>query len=490
MKLIARNKELEMVMAYLEAMIEGKNPTMPIIKNDRYKELLHILEETLITNEASMELALQILRRSVSLSEFDVNMTFSAKQLNGIVEGMISSSNNNMAVIEEVTSSFNEMTEAVKHSTSNITHLGNQSHVLVDGTNENLIHIKEIARLKEVIADNAQIMWEKIKILEKMSSKLDEMVDGVRDIAEQTNLLALNASIEAARAGEQGKGFAVVAEEIRKLAEGTKQKLGHMQGFTEGIRGATTDGIKSVEVTKNSIEDMGEKIDKVNGSFEKVNGHVETTMQDVVDLGHMMEEINASIQEMKDAVELIRNDSERLTNMAEQVGHEAERNSKQSEQISEIDRNLSSHIEEMVNRLNKGAHPMSNEAFMSILDKAVLSHEKWVDKLENMIEQKAIVPIQGDGKKCEFGHFYGALKIENSSIKAKWDAIDPIHKALHKSAHFVIEALERKEFNRAEQVMSETREMKKQILKIIAEIKQEVEMLSNKNEKVFGSSRL
>ncbi|MGQ0518318.1 methyl-accepting chemotaxis protein, partial [Bacillus sp. D-CC] len=35
--------------------------------------------------------------------------------------------------------------------------------------------------------------------------------------------LALNASIEAARAGEQGKGFAVVAEEVRKLAEQSKE---------------------------------------------------------------------------------------------------------------------------------------------------------------------------------------------------------------------------------------------------------------------------
>lgn len=74
-----------------------------------------------------------------------------------------------------------------------------------------------------------------IKSIERTKSiaKIKMLSDAILNISEQTNLLALNAAIEAARAGEAGRGFTVVAEEVRKLAENSKDAAGEIQNVTK-----------------------------------------------------------------------------------------------------------------------------------------------------------------------------------------------------------------------------------------------------------------
>lgn len=141
--------------------------------------------------------------------------------------------------------------------------------------------LKEIEeQTKEAVEDSRQI------------HRIHELTEEILGIASKTNLLALNASIEAARTGEAGRGFTVVAEEIRELADNSKEAAGRIQEISNQV---VTNVERLVEETTNLLNFLNTKVMK---DYELLENTGEEYYESAGRIDSMMEQFRQVIGEV------------------------------------------------------------------------------------------------------------------------------------------------------------------------------------------------
>jgi len=151
------------------------------------------------------------------------------------------------ATVEEVKQTAQVASQKAKYvsesaqKASQVSQAGRKS---VEGT------IQGMNRIQEQMGSIA----ESIVRLSEQSQAIGEIIATVNDLAEQSNLLAVNAAIEAARVGEQGKGFAVVAQEVKSLAEQSKQATAQVRTILTDIQKATSVAVLATEQGGKAVE--------------------------------------------------------------------------------------------------------------------------------------------------------------------------------------------------------------------------------------------
>lgn len=175
-------------------------------------------------------------------------------------------------------------------------------------------------------ARHMQRMNDAMSAIRVAAEKTGEIIRDINEIASQTNLLALNAAVEAARAGEAGRGFAVVAEEVRNLAQRSKeaarrseQLIGESVALTqsgERIAGAVNEDLAEVVDGVSRVTRIVEEI--AVASREQARG-IGDVSDSVCEMDRMVRQTARGAQDMAGMVTQFRLSSVTPDNDIEQV---------------------------------------------------------------------------------------------------------------------------------------------------------------------------
>jgi methyl-accepting chemotaxis protein len=205
-----------------------------------------------------------------------------------------------------------------------------------------------VAQASEAMAavrDSSVQATEAIRELGAKSERIEGIVATITGIAEQTNLLALNAAIEAARAGEQGRGFAVVAEEVRKLAEESKNAAASIAMLIAETRAETTravavvedgasrtqDGVATVEQAREafltlgaSVQDMNGRVEQIAAAIEQIASSSQQVQADMTEVAAVAEQSSASTQQVSASTQQTSASTQQIAASAQELARTAE----------------------------------------------------------------------------------------------------------------------------------------------------------------------
>jgi len=212
------------------------------------------------------------------------------EQIRGLIEGanvlgsaaseivaattqLAASASESAAAVSETTTTVEEVRQTAQVASQKAKYVSDSAQKAAQSSQSGRKSTEDVGAGMNRIRQQMEAIAASMVRLSEQSQAIGQIMASVEDLAAQSNLLAVNAAIEAAKAGEHGKGFGVVAQEVKSLAEQSRQAtnqvrtiLGDIQKATAAAVMATEQGAKAVEAGTRQTEVAGESIQALTGS--------------------------------------------------------------------------------------------------------------------------------------------------------------------------------------------------------------------------------
>lgn len=237
--------------------------------------------------------------------------------------------------ITNTSSAVEQLTVSMKQVSNNAEASAEAARRALDAAEQGNRAVRDTLEGMQRIRASVQATAKKIKSLGDRSLEISEIINVINDITEQTNLLALNAAIEAARAGEAGRGFAVVADEVRKLAEHSRNATKDIAALIKAIQAETNEAVVVMEEGTKEVEIGARLADQAGKALEAISSVVRQSAELVQEISLASKQQVRGTEGVANAMQIISNITRQTSQGARQTARTVEQMVKLSEQLNE-----------------------------------------------------------------------------------------------------------------------------------------------------------
>ena len=161
----------------------------------------------------------------------------------------------------------------------------------------------------QAIRSEMQSIGERMEKLSMQTRAIGEIIAAVDELAQQSSLLAVNAAIEAAAAGAHGKGFAVVAQEVRYLADQSREATKQVRKILSEIQQATDRAVLTTVQAARTVESGAAQAARAGSAILGLEGSVKDAAQVAAEIAASTEQQLTGLNQVVLAMDQIKSAS-------------------------------------------------------------------------------------------------------------------------------------------------------------------------------------